>query len=456
MSLAYKISATSTASAPRARRSRRWLWIGGAVISALLVYGAYLGAWRLHTKRLQEIEQSVLYRVGQPTEWGFDYLVNKRGVRTVVSFQVCDVQLRHGLIDPGKPSGADEHDYVTRLGAEHLQWPWGEEPYWPWPTPWVYEEFFRLMDSRDRRPVVIHCAGGRHRTGSMSALFRLEYDRWPVERVLDEMYSFDFGPPVALHEHNLRTFTPRPRPTDTQLESLRKCLALVRNGTSAPDYESFVHDVRISRGNINPQLDEVLSKCLADDRPFALPLAARLIERADDPLVEVSLAHAEAALAREDASIEDWSMAAALVADFGQPEQQLALLRLLSTEQKTKTPTDRYCALVAGVTNRYTANRIPYLSPILDDERRRPEPQASNYRFCDTAAARLSVIVSANFVEDAATPADPSAWQRAVSQARDWFKTHAGEAQLGQLKLPTGPNKVRRAEANDGAFEVRD
>jgi len=410
----------------------------------------------MHAKRLLELEPGVLLRVGQPTEWGFDYLVNKRGVRTVVSFQVCDVQLRQGLIDPGKPSGADEHEYVTQLGAEHLQWPWGEEPYWPWPTPWVYEEFFRLMDSPERQPVVIHCAGGRHRTGSMSALFRLEYDRWPVDRVLNEMYSYEFGPPVALHEHNLRTYLPRPRPNAEQLAALHNGLATLLKSDPQAEYEPLVRQLRAARAKSDSNVDEVLGKYLQEKQPFALPLAARLIDDPNDSLIAAVLPHAEAALERNDAAPEDWSTAAAFVADFGQPEQQLALLRLLTDEQQSATPSDRYQAVVAGVTNRYTSNRIPYLAPLLEDERQRPEPEAASYRYCDTAAARLAVIVSQNFLATASSPTDTAGWQRAVEEARSWFKNYAGEAQLSQLVPPEGRNEVRHVEANDGTYEVRD
>ena len=63
--------------------------------------------------------------------------------------------------------------------------------------------------------------GGRHRTGTISALFRLEYDRWPVERVLAEMYSFKFGEGTPMQEYNLRTYLPRPHPNEAAWQTLR-------------------------------------------------------------------------------------------------------------------------------------------------------------------------------------------------------------------------------------------
>lgn len=451
----HALASVASTSSPRRRAWLRYVVAAASLLVTTLVLAGYYGAWRMHAKRLLEIEPGVLYRVGQPTEWGLHYLIAKRGVKTIVSFQTCNVQLRHGPVDLGKPDGADEHAYVTQLGAEHLQWPWGEEAYWPCPTPWVYEEFFRLMDDPARHPVAIHCAGGRHRTGSMSALYRLEYNRWPIDRVLREMYSFDFGLPVPLHEHNLRTYTPRPRPNDAQLADLFEQFGQYLPPGRAADFESLIHALRTARAAGDTKLDDTLIAYIRAGKTFAVPLAARLIDTPDDDLAGPATSQSTTLLGRSDATPADWSMAAALVADFGDPEQQLALLKRLTDEQQTAAPSDRYRALVAGVTNRYTANRIPYLDRILDDKRPRIEPGTASYRYCDTAAARLAVIVNKNFLSHAQAPDDPFGWQCAVQEARQWITDHAGEAQLGQLVPPVGRNELRHVEANDGTYELR-
>ena len=82
-----------------------------------------------------------------------------------------------------------------------------------------------------------------------------------------------------------------------------------------------------------------------------------------------------------------------------------------------------YQALVAGVTNRYTANRIPCLSPLLWDNRSRPEPQANKYRYCDTAAARLASITNEPLFRSGSTM-DRAIWDDAVQSARRWFEKH--------------------------------
>jgi protein tyrosine/serine phosphatase len=65
----------------------------------------------------------------------------------------------------------------------------GAEAFWPWFSPEQFEAFFELMDDPTNFPVAVHCIGGRHRTGTFVALYRLEYQRWNVEDAQREMYA---------------------------------------------------------------------------------------------------------------------------------------------------------------------------------------------------------------------------------------------------------------------------
>jgi tyrosine-protein phosphatase SIW14 len=38
----------------------------------------------------------------------------------------------------------------------------------------------------------VHCAGGRHRTGAMGAVYRFQFYNWDFEQVYKEMKKFDF------------------------------------------------------------------------------------------------------------------------------------------------------------------------------------------------------------------------------------------------------------------------
>lgn len=38
----------------------------------------------------------------------------------------------------------------------------------------------------------MHCAGGRHRTGVMGAVYRITHDGWGFDRAYNEMKDYDF------------------------------------------------------------------------------------------------------------------------------------------------------------------------------------------------------------------------------------------------------------------------
>jgi hypothetical protein len=103
---------------------------------------------------------------------------------------------------------------------------------------------------------------------------------------------------------------------------------------------------------------------------------------------------------------------------------------------------------VAGVTDRYTPNRIAYLLPLLDDQRLRPEfvdhrdPFVRRYRYCDTAVARLSSILNLKLYDE--NYPIPKAWERARTLARAWFQQNPERARLGRVQPPLDHLRIAR------------
>jgi hypothetical protein len=56
---------------------------------------------------------------------------------------------------------------------------------------WV-AAFLRAVDDPSAGKFFVHCAGGRHRTGAMGAVYRFEKYGWGYEQVYAEMKRFDF------------------------------------------------------------------------------------------------------------------------------------------------------------------------------------------------------------------------------------------------------------------------
>ena len=53
--------------------------------------------------------------------------------------------------------------------------------------------FMRLVGDSGGRPVYVHCAGGRHRTGVMTAVYRMEQAGWTPDQAFAEMKRYKFG-----------------------------------------------------------------------------------------------------------------------------------------------------------------------------------------------------------------------------------------------------------------------
>lgn len=53
-------------------------------------------------------------------------------------------------------------------------------------------EFLKLVDDPATGRFYVHCAGGRHRTGVMGAVYRMTYDGWDFDQAYKEMKNYDF------------------------------------------------------------------------------------------------------------------------------------------------------------------------------------------------------------------------------------------------------------------------
>jgi len=407
-----------------------WRLVGAAVlIGGLALLGVY--RWQRHNyRRFQEVRPGVLYRMGIPSEEGFGQIVRQYGIRTVVCLHEGAVpRVKAGwFFDLGEASGPAESQLAQQLGVRFLHWPIGDQGAWPWPPPEYLEEFFHLMDEPGHWPVLIHCWAGKHRTGTLAALFRLEYDGWPVERALAEMYAFQFGTPACLQEHNLRTYVRRPRPSAKQWQSLQEAFSLWSDRAPA-DYEELIR--RVQAESANPAIAARLEEYLRQGRPFGVCLADRLLRGPAEPWLPAALQQAEKIVfsTQTDSpndgrgSPEELASAAGILADHAPRHVQARLWLALKEEMQRPGPTPRYQALVAGLTNRYRPTRLPYLKLLLEDHRPRPEPEAAGACYADTAVARTAAIVQVDFMGRRGRVGRQE-WDQAIQRAKQWFADH--------------------------------
>jgi protein tyrosine/serine phosphatase len=55
------------------------------------------------------------------------------------------------------------------------------------------EAFLKIINDPANQPVFVHCAGGRHRTGVMTAIYRMTKEAWNADKSFAEMKQYQFN-----------------------------------------------------------------------------------------------------------------------------------------------------------------------------------------------------------------------------------------------------------------------
>jgi tyrosine-protein phosphatase SIW14 len=61
------------------------------------------------------------------------------------------------------------------------------------PTAGQIATFLSIVNDPQNQPVYVHCVGGRHRTGVMTAVYRMVQDSWTPDRAFKEMKTYKYG-----------------------------------------------------------------------------------------------------------------------------------------------------------------------------------------------------------------------------------------------------------------------
>ncbi len=118
---------------------------------------------------------STYYRGAQPK--GRDYAdLAALGVKTLINLTSDD-------------ASADEKALATSAGLAYVQIPMTTRVA---PTTAQLEQFLKIVNDPVSQPVYVHCVGGRHRTGVMTAAYRITHG-WSADQAFKEMKQYKFG-----------------------------------------------------------------------------------------------------------------------------------------------------------------------------------------------------------------------------------------------------------------------
>jgi tyrosine-protein phosphatase SIW14 len=183
-----------------------------------------------HTKRLRPIAEGRVYRSGCLSADGFrDFIVSHK-IKTVINLwdESPDPTLPNNRFSWSSVRESElckelnvnfEFIYVEVLNEHEV----GKKPLK------AIDDFLKIMDDESSYPVLLHCKAGLHRTGVLSAIYRMEYDGWSRNDALRELKSHGFGHFIAnannpyIHQY-LLGYQPRakrdgPRPVEGRLAS---------------------------------------------------------------------------------------------------------------------------------------------------------------------------------------------------------------------------------------------
>ena len=93
------------------------------------------------------------------------------------------------IIDLRKDYVPEERQWAKDLGLNYFNLPLrpGKAA-----TKEQTEYFLSLVNDPANAPVYVHCKGGKHRTGALTAVYRITHDGWTAQQAFDEMKQYDF------------------------------------------------------------------------------------------------------------------------------------------------------------------------------------------------------------------------------------------------------------------------
>jgi protein tyrosine/serine phosphatase len=115
------------------------------------------------------------YRGSQPSAIQMEEL-KRLGIKTVIDLRKDRV------------TGAE--DWATRAGLQYVSIDMKPSKA---ATEEQTEYFLSLVNNPANWPVYVHCKGGRHRTGALTAVYRITHDGWTAAQAYEEMKKYDFN-----------------------------------------------------------------------------------------------------------------------------------------------------------------------------------------------------------------------------------------------------------------------
>lgn len=189
------------------------------------------------------------FRGGELTTEGIENLA-ALGIRTIID-----------LRDDAEP---EEAETCKRLGITYYNFPIDQYATPDQPT---VDKIFQLIREA-KEPVFVHCSGGKHRAGTLCALYRMKHQGWSAERAWTEQQAYGFGPPEEHPQLFLYAYGDTPVAKRLRKDTVKQ--ETDKQETDKQEADKQEADKQ-ARGNGKPASKEGLSP---KPSPVAAPVAA--------------------------------------------------------------------------------------------------------------------------------------------------------------------------------------
>jgi len=161
------------------RAFRRFSFVSST--SVVIVTLAVLAVAQNQTEKPAKVQiknfgclNEAFYRGAQPKDQDYADLA-ALGVKTVIDLQRDNKTEEQALVEA-------QGMKFFRIGMSDRERPSAEQA----------ELFLKIVNDPANQPIYVHCAGGRHRTGAMTAIYRITHDGWSADQAFQEMKNYDF------------------------------------------------------------------------------------------------------------------------------------------------------------------------------------------------------------------------------------------------------------------------
>ena len=150
-----------------------FLLVGILFVQSLATYGQSSNTVDVRIENFGKINENY-YRGSQPLAGQFTQL-KTLGIKTVIDLRQDSVE--------------QASEWARAAGLQYVNIPLTTKRA-------ANEEqtkyFLKLVNDQANWPVYVHCKGGRHRTGEMTAVYRITRDGWSADQAYEEMKKYDF------------------------------------------------------------------------------------------------------------------------------------------------------------------------------------------------------------------------------------------------------------------------